>query len=114
MSGPNIAKHYTRLLALWPKDPLRPTLHFDKVLQHRAAQASAGKSDLKAELGQINAAYSLLENRYMHRNPTSKRLLSPTSNPTYYDDLIAELEQAPKRSWLARRIEGWKRMIRFT
>jgi cytochrome b pre-mRNA-processing protein 6 len=62
-----IAQHYTALLALWPKDPLRPTVSFRKVLEHRASLAKAGTANEKAELGQINAAYSLLDNRYSKR-----------------------------------------------
>ncbi|OCK73681.1 hypothetical protein K432DRAFT_364557 [Lepidopterella palustris CBS 459.81] len=141
MANPKIAKHYARLISLWPKDALRPTVSFQSTLQYRASQfspapttatssspnassnpspspspapASLSKPDPKAELLNINALYSLLENRYSKRYPISPRLLRPTSNPTYYDDLIAELEAAPTRSWFARKMEGWKRMIRFS
>ncbi|KAF2851220.1 hypothetical protein T440DRAFT_498641 [Plenodomus tracheiphilus IPT5] len=34
MANP-IAKHYTRLLALWPKDALRPNLPFTRAIEHR-------------------------------------------------------------------------------
>jgi len=150
-----IAKHYARIIFLWPKDVLRPTVAFQNTLQYRASQflpaktspvepesepkaaatprsSSAASLDPKVELLNINALYSLLENRYSKRvynscayivfivteclwqYPTSPALLRPTSNPTYYEDLMAELEQAPGRSWFSRVIKRWKGLIRFS
>ncbi|OCL10446.1 hypothetical protein AOQ84DRAFT_387513 [Glonium stellatum] len=137
MSNPRIAKHYARIISLWPKDILRPTVAFQNTLQYRASQFSPAKTepvesefksraastlasssatllDPKAELLNINALYSLLENRYSKRYPTSPALLRPASNPTYYEDLMAELEQAPGRSWFSRVIKKWKGLIRFS
>jgi cytochrome b pre-mRNA-processing protein 6 len=137
MSSPRIAKHYTRIISLWPKDVLRPTVAFQNTLQYRASQflpaktspvepgsepkaaatpgsSSAASLDPKAELLNINALYSLLENRYSKRYPTSPALLRPTSNPTYYEDLMVELEQAPGRSWFSRAVKRWKGLIRFS
>jgi cytochrome b pre-mRNA-processing protein 6 len=45
--------------------------------------------------------------------PIANSLMTPASNPTYYTDLIRELEEAPKRSWWARLINRWKGGIRF-
>lgn len=39
--------------------------------------------------------------------------MRPTSNPTYYDDLLKELEQAPQRSWFATQITKWKGFLRL-
>ena len=40
--------------------------------------------------------------------------MQPKSNPTYYKDLITELEEAPKRSWLDRVKKRLGGMVRFT
>jgi cytochrome b pre-mRNA-processing protein 6 len=45
------------------------------------------------------------------RAPT--KLFEPQSNPTYYKDLVKELEEAPKRSFwgrLAKRLGGMIRL----
>lgn len=41
-------------------------------------------------------------------------LLEPKSNPTYYTDLMIELEEAPKRSWLGRIGKRLGGLIRIT
>jgi len=40
-------------------------------------------------------------------------LTKPASNPTYYTDLMKEIEKAPTRSWLEATINRWKGFIRF-
>lgn len=90
----------------------------------------------EAELKQANAAYSLLEDRYKNKvrrvtwpycqilsvelvadNTLQYRILGqlmePKSNPTYYADLITELEEAPTRTWyqrLGKRLGGMIRL----
>jgi len=39
--------------------------------------------------------------------------MHPASNPTYYSDLVRELEQAPQRSWFERQINKWKGFLRL-
>ena len=46
--------------------------------------------------------------------PLSERMMKPVSKPTYYDDLIKEMDEAPKRSWLGRYINSWKGSIRWS
>jgi len=46
--------------------------------------------------------------------PVPPQVLLPTRNPTYYADLIAELEQAPSRSWWQRTVNRWKGFIRWS
>jgi cytochrome b pre-mRNA-processing protein 6 len=41
-------------------------------------------------------------------------MLEPKSNPTYYKDLLRELEEAPKRSWFGRIAKRLGGMIRLT
>ena len=67
----------------------------------------------KDELEQVNAMYSLLENRYSRNYPCSERLLRPASNEGYYEALAQEMEAAPQRSWWAwkwMRVKGLVRM----
>ncbi|KAJ4348326.1 uncharacterized protein N0V89_009700 [Didymosphaeria variabile] len=136
MSQPTTVKHYTRILSLWPKDSLRPNLPFTRTIERRAtpygvkpvsppvedaknSDTSAGKpapiakSSPQAELPQINALYSLLENRYSKKYPISPGLLKPTSNPEHYDRLMEEIERAPKKSWLQAKMDEWKMKIRW-
>ncbi|KZF24553.1 hypothetical protein L228DRAFT_245517 [Xylona heveae TC161] len=132
MSNPIAYRHYLRILRRWPKDLLRPEVTFQNAMrkrleqrfgpsavaanpQDKAAEKSITPSQLNetAELAQVNALYSLLENRYSKKYPTSPSLMRPASNPGYYEDLIAELEAAPKRSWLASYLNKWKGFLRF-
>ena len=81
-------KHYQRILTSWPVDKLRPEVSFQKALQRRIdtrlKETDSARSlqnnivaneaqvtvptpkpfDEKGELEQVNALYSLLENRY--------------------------------------------------
>ena len=62
-----------------------------------------------AELEQANALYALLEDRYAHEFELPRALRQPASNPNYYDDLVAEMQAAPTRSWfggVVKRIQG--------
>jgi cytochrome b pre-mRNA-processing protein 6 len=72
------------------------------------------KWDEQAELEQANALYSLLENRYAKQFLLSGRLRAPASNPTYYDDLITEMQEAPHRSWFGAIMKRIKGSMRFS
>ncbi|KAK8118207.1 uncharacterized protein PG998_006488 [Apiospora kogelbergensis] len=129
--------HILRALGKWPQDIIRPQVQFQDVLRKRfeSKATSGGPSDL-AELRQANALYSLLENRYKKKvsndaditNATCKSdlltwkslqypitgtLLQPKSNPTYFHDLVKELEEAPNRSWLDRFMLRVKGVVRL-
>ena len=43
----------------------------------------------------------------------SDKIMKPTSNPTYYEDLMKELEEAPNRSWFQQQVNKWKGALRF-
>ena len=45
--------------------------------------------------------------------PITGLLMKPASNPTYYTDLMKELEEAPERSWFGRAVNRWKGFLRF-
>jgi cytochrome b pre-mRNA-processing protein 6 len=79
-----------------------------------ASAVEAQKWDEQAELEQANALYSLLENRYAEQFPLSGRLKAPASNPTYYDDLITEMQEAPNRSWFGGMMQRVKGSLRFS
>lgn len=53
------------------------------------------------ELQQVQALNSLLENRYSRAYPLPISMRKPASNPSHYDDVLKELEEAPSRSWFA-------------
>ncbi|MCJ1405585.1 hypothetical protein MMC11_008813 [Xylographa trunciseda] len=136
MSKSLVFKHYQRALAQWPKDILRPDVSFQNAMQRRIdrrttpstghTEASviandalttvptAARFDEKAEMEQVNVLYSFLENRYTKKYPLSQNLMKPQSNPTYYENLIKELDEAPTRSWFARQVNKWKGSLRMT
>ena len=113
-----VAKQYTRLIALWPKDALRPNLPFTRAIEHRGvphgveplprpneaqeqkqkitsiASEPAAPTPLspQAEQAQINALFSLLENRYSNKYPLSQSVYEPRSAPDHYTNLMQEIE----------------------
>ncbi|TLS23087.1 uncharacterized protein PpBr36_06615 [Pyricularia pennisetigena] len=108
MSRSVAAKHFSAALGRWPKDPLRPERQLQDVLSKRLETGEG------VDLRQANALYSLLDNRYKHRyRITEDFMLKPKSKPTYYDDLIKDLDAAPTRTvWhrLMMRISGMFRL----
>ncbi|KAF2259989.1 hypothetical protein CC78DRAFT_536723 [Lojkania enalia] len=115
MSSMTIAKHYTRLQTLWPKDFLRPTQPFTKLLAHRLSQSQSPnpKANIATELRNINALYTLLDNRYTRLYPLSPTVLRPTSNPGYYDALMKDIGEAPNKSWIRAKMDEWRMKIRW-
>ncbi|KAL8984946.1 MAG: hypothetical protein Q9205_001222 [Flavoplaca limonia] len=132
MAGKSVAhRHFQRALAQWPIDILRPQVSFQHVMRRRIDKqlepSTPDKStydpakeskdtlvtslkpyDEQAQLAQVNALYSFMENRYSKKYPLSDRLLKPLSNPGYYENLMKELDEAPKRSFFGRLLNSWK------
>ncbi|KAI1004874.1 hypothetical protein K3495_g3346 [Podosphaera aphanis] len=118
-------KHYLRALSQWPQDSLRPGCQFQDIIRRRvdkkfvpgslttSAEKSLGQIKEKSELEQANALYLLLENRFTKRHPVVGSLMRPASNPTYYSDLITELESAPSRGLWDRVKNKMKGILRF-
>ncbi|KKA26014.1 hypothetical protein TD95_002717 [Thielaviopsis punctulata] len=107
-------RHYSRALGLWPKDVLRPECQFQDALQRAVARRSAaGPLDEAAEMKQVNALYSLLEDRYKTRYPLVGRILEPKSQPTYFADLLREIEEVPTRSWFTKFVNRWSGAFRL-
>ncbi|KAI2463162.1 hypothetical protein F4781DRAFT_417539 [Annulohypoxylon bovei var. microspora] len=104
-------RHILRALSLWPKDTLRPQIQFQDVLQKRFEQSS--NLSEQDQLKQANALYSLMDDRYKTKYPIKGSLLNPKSQPTYFTDLVRELEEAPNRSYFERvwlRLKGVVRL----
>jgi cytochrome b pre-mRNA-processing protein 6 len=121
-----VLRHWARIIKQWPVDKVRPThVHFQNLMQSRvqkiqnpaAAASNVRANDAQAipvepfnnekELKQINALYALLENRFEQAYPVAERYRHPRSNPTHFDTIIRELDEAPTRSWLA---STWNRI----
>lgn len=66
-----------------------------------------------SDAAQLNALYSLLSDRYAARYPTSPAMLQPASRPNHYHDLMRELDEAPRRSWFAKKWLRWSKLVRF-
>ncbi|KAH8903787.1 hypothetical protein BR93DRAFT_971391 [Coniochaeta sp. PMI_546] len=118
MSGPTrsaVHRIFTEALAKWPRDSLRPDCQLHDVVGKRIERelAQSGGNATEAQLKQVNALYSLLENRYQTKYRIAGRLMQPKSNPTHYTDLVKELEEAPNRSWLGRLGKKLGGLIRF-
>ncbi|KAL5598309.1 hypothetical protein BROUX41_003632 [Berkeleyomyces rouxiae] len=111
-------RHYSRALGLWPKDVLRPECQFQDVMKRSIdkrfeAAVSSGVIDEATEMKQVNALYSLLEDRYRVRYPLVGRILEPRSQPTYYADLLREIDEVPTRSWFTRFVTRWAGAFRL-
>ncbi|KAI3400370.1 hypothetical protein diail_3387 [Diaporthe ilicicola] len=102
-----LRRTYTAALQRWPKDALRPECQLQDVLSRRLAESSRFPGNETADPAkQVNAVVSLLANRYSQAYPTTPApesatggMMAPRSNPTYYGDLMRDLEAAPTRSW---------------
>ncbi|KAF1843817.1 uncharacterized protein K460DRAFT_408139 [Cucurbitaria berberidis CBS 394.84] len=134
------AKQYTRLLSLWPKDALRPNLPFTRAIEHRAAPYGvqpltpvphvdakptpstpphpkpkpSAQPNPQLEQAQLNALYSLLEDRYTKKYALSPRVLRPTSAPDHYTNLMDEIERAPQKTWWGAKMDEWRMKIRWS
>ncbi|OTB00774.1 hypothetical protein M426DRAFT_324014 [Hypoxylon sp. CI-4A] len=104
-------RHVLRALSQWPKDTLRPQIQFQDVLRKRF-EASSNLSE-QEQLKQANALYSLIDNRYKKKYPITGSLLRPKSQPSYFTDLVRELEEAPNRSYFGRLWLRLKGVIRL-
>jgi cytochrome b pre-mRNA-processing protein 6 len=87
----------------------------EKKVKGNAAQAYADPPvwNEQREMRQTAALDTLLSNKYANQFPLPQSIRQPASNPSHYDDLITELQEAPNRSWfgnLVNRIKGGIRL----
>ncbi|KAH0282197.1 hypothetical protein M436DRAFT_67265 [Aureobasidium namibiae CBS 147.97] len=125
MSRAQATKHYTRILQQWPVNRLRPELTFQALLKKRIEAAPVAQVNEtntaraqppkpRHEAREINALYSLLENRYSTVYPLSNAMMHPASSPEHYTTLVRELDQVPDRSFFQRLATRWKNMVRMS
>ncbi|KAF3078455.1 hypothetical protein TWF569_003618 [Orbilia oligospora] len=127
---------FTPLPSLWPKDILRPDVNFPSFLSSRLESdfnpSSTGPEPFRPKIEdglppaimvykdhppsdpekQWGVLRGLVNNRYQKKYPV-KSLAEPGFDPEYYNRLIAELDQAPKRNWLTAYLNSWKGFIRW-
>lgn len=93
--------------------PLEDAEKKSKPTSAAATPAALVKPTPQAELPQINALFSLLDNRYSNKYPLSPAVFKPASNPEHYDRLMEEIERAPKKTWFQAKMDEWKAKIRW-
>lgn len=132
-----VMKHWARIIKRWPIDKIRPeSVSFQTMMQRRlerinnpslnaAATSTKGNEAMisaappaqfneQQEMKQVNALYSLLENRYASTYPMPDQLRYPASRKTHYDDLLKEMEEAPSRSKFDSFIQRMKGRFRIS
>ncbi|KAK1963491.1 hypothetical protein LZ32DRAFT_609940 [Colletotrichum eremochloae] len=108
-------RHFRNALALWPKDNLRPETQFSEIIQRGIERRYTAPNvvDEVKELKQANALFALADDRFKKRFSLNGELLKPASQPTYFNDLLRELEEAPNRGWLQNMSKKLSGMFRF-
>jgi cytochrome b pre-mRNA-processing protein 6 len=121
MSGPartRVLRSLQDALTKWPRDPLRPECQLQDVvgkrLEKELSSSSLSAAETEAQLKQVNALYSLVENRYQNKYKIVGNLMEPRSNSTHYTDLIKELQEAPNRTFFGRLAKKLGGLIRFS
>ncbi|KAJ6443492.1 DNA-directed RNA polymerase III [Purpureocillium lavendulum] len=94
---------YSDAFAKWPKQDLRPDYQLQDVLRRAVEEryASAKPSEPE-ELLKARALQFLVQNKFRDRYKLKGPMLEPKSQPTYFEDLVREIEEAPRRTWLER------------
>ncbi|KAH0360735.1 hypothetical protein KCU65_g9196, partial [Aureobasidium melanogenum] len=125
MSRAQASKHYARILSQWPVDRLRPEISFQSVLKKRleaAPVATVNETNTartqppkpRNEAREVNALYSLLDNRYSSAYPLSNAMMHPASAPDHYTTLVKELDEVPDRTFFQRVASRFRGMIRLS
>ncbi|TWU72685.1 hypothetical protein ED733_003467 [Metarhizium rileyi] len=106
---------YADAFAAWPKQDLRPDYQLQDIL--KAAVDQRYKSSKPAmeveETLKARALQFLVQDKFNNRYKLKGPMLEPKSQPTYFQDLVREIEEAPRRTWLERlgkRISGMIRL----
>lgn len=76
-----------------------------------AARAAAAAAD--DELLKARALQFLVQDRFRDRFRLQGPMLEPRSQPTYFADLVREIDEAPRRTWLERLGKRLSGMIRL-
>ncbi|KAK5993061.1 hypothetical protein PT974_06489 [Cladobotryum mycophilum] len=115
MSRSVARKIYSDVFAKWPKQDLRPDYQFQDVLGKVVNDRfkSYNPSMEPEEMLKARALQFLAQDKFKDRYKLKGPMLEPQSQPTYFEDLVREIEEAPKRSWIERlgkRISGMIRL----
>ncbi|KAM4055788.1 hypothetical protein HRG_008359 [Hirsutella rhossiliensis] len=106
---------YADALAQWPKQDLRPDYQFQDVLRMVVDERfQSYKPSMEAEeLLKARALQFLVQDKFRDRYKLMGPMLEPKSQPTYFQDLVREIEEAPRRTWLERLGKRLSGMIRL-
>ncbi|PHH90053.1 hypothetical protein CDD83_4625 [Cordyceps sp. RAO-2017] len=106
---------YADVLAQWPKQDLRPDYQLQDVVRKAVdARFQSYTPSMEAEeLLKARALQFLLQNKFHDRYKLRGPMLEPKSQPTYFADLVKEIDEAPKRTWFQRLGKRLSGMIRL-
>lgn len=106
---------YSDVFAKWPKQDLRPDYQFQDVLAKVVDERfkTYNPATESEELLKARALQFLVQNKFRDRYKLKGPMLEPKSQPTYFEDLVREIEEAPKRTWLERLGKRLSGMIRL-
>ncbi|KAL3952906.1 hypothetical protein ACCO45_012849 [Purpureocillium lilacinum] len=94
---------YSDAFAKWPKQDLRPDYQLQDILRRAVEDRYASaKTNEAEELLKARALQFLVQNKFRDRYKLKGPMLEPKSQPTYFEDLVREIEEAPRRTWLER------------
>ncbi|EED17677.1 conserved hypothetical protein [Talaromyces stipitatus ATCC 10500] len=111
-SPQTISTRLAHLVKSWPTDTVRPaSVSVQTYLQSRMPKSESETPQISQS--SINALTSLLNNQYSKQYPLPQILRRPASNPSHYDDVVREFEEAPNRNWLGRIQKRLGGMLRF-
>ncbi|KOS22464.1 hypothetical protein ESCO_002317 [Escovopsis weberi] len=115
MSRSVARKIYSDVFAKWPRQDLRPDYQFQDVLGKVVADRfkTYDPSTEHDEMLKARALQFLVQDKFRDRYKLKGPMLQPKSQPTYFQDLVREIEEAPKRSWLERLTKRISGMIRL-
>ncbi|EFY84271.1 hypothetical protein MAC_09679 [Metarhizium acridum CQMa 102] len=106
---------YADAFAKWPKQDLRPDYQLQDILKAAVEEryknynpAMEAEETLKARALQF-----LVQDKFNNRYKLKGPMLEPKSQPTYFQDLVREIEEAPRRTWLERLGKRLSGMIRL-
>ncbi|KAL2106972.1 hypothetical protein VUR80DRAFT_5898 [Thermomyces stellatus] len=109
-------QRYQRILSQWPVDKLRPNTQLQDVIKKDVDRKYGPNATVApneaAELKQAAALLSLLNDTYKKKYPL-RTTLKPKSQPTYFEDLLEELDRAPDKTLMTRLWERISGFVRF-
>ncbi|KAH8175157.1 hypothetical protein LIA77_03575 [Sarocladium implicatum] len=115
MSRPVSQRIYASVFSKWPKQELRPDYQFQEAVQEAVQERFKHyKPSMEPEeVLRARALQFLVQDKFMNRYRLGDKMLKPKSQPTYFEDLVREIEEAPKRSWFERLGKRLSGMIRL-